>query len=61
MHGPRPRAKSTVPIPTEPPNANPIASAAIWIAQLATEMRGPRRTIASIRLSRGPAPKLAPM
>ena len=48
-------------MPTEPPNANPIASAPIWVAQLATEMRGPRRTIASIRLSRGPAPKLAPM
>ena len=61
MAGPRPTAKSTVPTPTEPPNANPIASAPIWIAQLATAMRGPRRTIASMRLSRGPAPNAAPM
>ena len=27
-------------MPTEPPSAKPIASAPIWIAQLATEMRG---------------------
>ena len=30
-------------MPTEPPNANPIASAPICVAQLATEMRGPRQ------------------
>ncbi len=58
---PMPPAKISVPIPTEPPSTKPIASTVSSMLVRATEMRTPRWATASIRLSRGPAPKAAPM